>query len=524
MPSREFTDQDQTYLAMAIQQTQDLGTRRTAEARAPFDLDNPNVRIFVAAFDGTGNEADVDFARGKTSNVARIRDGVHALHDPQVAVGYEVGPGTQAGGLAAARDMMSGRSGPERVQAMYDQFRDQSHQWLNENPQAQISVITTGFSRGAVEASLFANTVHENGVRNQDPTQPALVAPQGVRQAALLFDPVATGEMEHFRRSLPTSVVTGVQLSSMDETRSLFPVTNILPTNQSADFSHLHVPGGHSDVGGAVKPDQGRGIGGFTGNIAADFVNDLTGREVLQKVPTGDLVMRVNTVESTGQSMAGLLSGRGYSANRLDNGQVNQLDGQVVAPNDARNHTPVALADAGMAYPNLNAPTFRGDLKRVDPESLPTPSPENRLLLEDATRRAKEILSHPDGRQAVDAALGRMPDEGAREDLRRNMPEQVNRLAADLTASAVVNKLERIDAAYLHTNDQGQTLLVGYQKHQHPELVKSAFSDMATALNTPAQANLDRIALPTANGPDQAHVLKPLEQGAAGPPIGHGGR
>lgn len=512
MPNREFTERDQTNLALAIQQTQDLGQRRDPAARQPFDLTNPDTRIFVAAFDGTGNEADVDLARGKTSNVARIRNDIQGLHDSQVSVGYQVGPGTQAGTFASLGDKMSGGTGPERVSAMYDQFRDQSHRWLSENPNAQIAVITTGFSRGAVEASLFANTVDQHGIRNQDPTQPNLVAPQGVRQAALLFDPVATGDMERFKRSLPDSVVTGLQLSSMDETRSLFPVDNILPKNNSTNFSHIHVPGGHSDVGGAVKPDQGRGIGDITGNIAADFVNDLTQRQVLRSLPTGEMKLQVNTVDSTGQSMAGFVTGRGYRADRLDGGQVDALEGAVVAPADARRPVHVAPEEAGAAYPGLNPPSVRDDLKALDPYAMPHVTPQNAHLLEDATRRAKEVLANPEGFRAVNDTLGRMGDLG--QELLANKPEVVNRLAADLTASAVVNKLERIDAAYLHPTGDGHTLLVGYQQHQHPELVKSAFADIEGALRTPAQANLDRIAPPAAPGvPDPDRVLQPLEHG-----------
>src|SRR3546814_2171703 len=99
---------------------------------------------------------------------------------------------------------------------------------------AKISTVGIGFSRGAEEVAALLRMIEERGI--QDPTgaeytyhkdglikdveytRPPLVPPGQTVQAALLFDPVATGVKEHDQR-LPSTVMSALQITAADERR-----------------------------------------------------------------------------------------------------------------------------------------------------------------------------------------------------------------------------------------------------------------------------------------------------------------
>src|SRR3546814_3752839 len=129
-----------------------------------------------------------------------------------------------------------------RVETAYDQFCKQAKIWLSEDPDAKISILGIGFSRGAEEVAALRRMIEERGI--QDPTgaeytyhkdglikdveytRPPLVPPGQTVQAALLFDPVATGVKEHDRR-LPSTVMSALQITAEDERRDQFESTNL---------------------------------------------------------------------------------------------------------------------------------------------------------------------------------------------------------------------------------------------------------------------------------------------------------
>lgn len=77
---------------------------------------NSHERIFMAAFDGTGNDADKDPEHA--TNIAKIRDQVEARYkagDKQVVVEYLAGPGTQHNRLARAWDLARGHTYEPRI-------------------------------------------------------------------------------------------------------------------------------------------------------------------------------------------------------------------------------------------------------------------------------------------------------------------------------------------------------------------------------------------------------------------------
>jgi hypothetical protein len=257
-------------------------------------------RLFIAAFDGTGNSLHKD-APGNLTNVARIREQVEALHKrgeaPQIATGYVEGPGTQ-GGLPGIADAMGGGTYEARMEEMYLQFTQKAAKWLKENPDADIRVAAIGFSRGAEQAAGFTRLIEERGI--QDPagmnvvrdqrgfieklefTRPPLREPGTVIQAVGLFDPVGTGEPRNHDRRLPPSVVSGFQITAEDERRNLFQSTRILDpgVTDGGRFLNVTVAGAHSNIGGSYTLD---GLSIRSGNLMIDYLNALSDPPFLQK-------------------------------------------------------------------------------------------------------------------------------------------------------------------------------------------------------------------------------------------------
>lgn len=262
------------------------------------DKDDSHQRLYVAAFDGTGNDADRDPEHA--TNVDKIRKQIETLKSDRIGVGYVAGPGTQSGAWASAMDGKNGNTYDERIEAMYKQFIGKAAIWHKEDPQAQISIADIGFSRGAEQAAGFARIVQERGI--QDPagakytldkegqitgvkyTKPPLVAPGQVAQAVALFDPVGTGEPATEKdRRLPSSVISGLQLKSEDEKRSDFKGTNIIDPGMTGNerFLGVLVPGAHSDVGGSYHRN---GLSNRAGNLVIDYLNSLSDQPFLKKL------------------------------------------------------------------------------------------------------------------------------------------------------------------------------------------------------------------------------------------------
>lgn len=272
---------------------------------APILLDESNLqqRLFVASFDGTGNsKRDPE----KLTNIALVdeqfrgyaRDAEDRLGFVPIHAGYVAGPGTQ-GVVSGLVDAAYGSSYQARIEDMYLQFVTQAREWLVENPDADIRILATGFSRGAEQAAGFTRLVEARGI--QDPTNavvkrdadgliigevvypnPPLRAPGTVVQAAVLLDPVGTGAPRQNDRRLAESVVSAFQITALDERRNLFQGTLITDPGQTPDgrFLNVSVAGAHSDVGGGYRRD---GLGVLAGNLAIDYANALIRPPPLEK-------------------------------------------------------------------------------------------------------------------------------------------------------------------------------------------------------------------------------------------------
>jgi len=258
---------------------------------------NPHARLYVACFDGTGNDVNKDPAHA--TNVAKIyKQILENSGNPQIAGGYVPGPGTQDGWWARTVDSATGGTYEPRIEKMYALFIDQAKRWRDADPNAQIRLADIGFSRGSEQAAGFARLVHERGIQDHSGViyqtdadgmitgvryaKPPLVAPGQVPQVEGLFDAVGTGEPYQHDRRPPPSVISGLHIMAQDERRSVFPSDRIIDPGLTPDgrFLGVTVAGAHSDVGGGYL---GNGLAIRNGNMMADYLNALSDKPFLQK-------------------------------------------------------------------------------------------------------------------------------------------------------------------------------------------------------------------------------------------------
>lgn len=131
--------------------------------------ENSHEKLFVAAFDGTGNDKVNDPAHA--TNVARISDQLELLRDngnEQIYVEYLPGPGTQPNPIESKLDSALGFTSPEKVEQMYRLGVDKANEWLHADPEVQVRALSSGFSRGGSQAAAFTNVLHERGIPDLD--------------------------------------------------------------------------------------------------------------------------------------------------------------------------------------------------------------------------------------------------------------------------------------------------------------------------------------------------------------------
>ncbi|MBW8822710.1 MAG: DUF2235 domain-containing protein [Xanthomonadales bacterium] len=296
-----------TYAASPEQlRTFEDASRDLASFSAPVlrHASDPNEYLYIAAFDGTGNDAEFDPAH--KTNIGLMVDQIAEYRQQgganlNVQAQYEFGVGTRGNGLEKAVDLATGHSYDKRLEDLYSRFCIQSRDWLKENPNAQIRVADIGFSRGAEQAAGFSRLVHERGIMDPDSRRMHrdghgntvveytrnLVPPGTVAQAVGMFDPVGTGEPRNHDRRLPPSVLSAFQITAENERRGLFKSTHILDPGMTGDgrFLNVMVAGAHSDVGGSYHRN---GLSTRSDNLMIDYLNAVSDRPFLHKSPVPD--------------------------------------------------------------------------------------------------------------------------------------------------------------------------------------------------------------------------------------------
>jgi len=290
------TAADRKAYAKAAQEVGDLSVPRM------FNSSDPHSRFYIANFDGTGNDLwkDPEHATNVGNLHLQLADASH--RDPRVQSGYIKGAGTQEGLITRTIDGATGGSYDERIEEMYFDFITRAKEWIDADPDADIRLLATGFSRGAEQAAGFLRLVHERGIQNPDGREvihhtigpdtyvwhlSPLRAPGKTLMTEFLLDPVGTGEPNNHDRQPTSAMTAGVQFTAKDERRNAFPSTQIIPPGRSADgrFVGITLPGAHSDIGGSYHQN---GLSVLAFNMMADYVNALGGKMLVHRllVPT----------------------------------------------------------------------------------------------------------------------------------------------------------------------------------------------------------------------------------------------
>ncbi|MGH8105053.1 MAG: XVIPCD domain-containing protein [Arenimonas sp.] len=457
---------------------------------------NPHERLFIAAFDGTWNDAEKDPQH--LTNIGIFSNQVAELgKNPESRVGgyYVKGVGTQDNFLERTFDGAFGYTYEQRLEQMYVQFIKQAAVWLKEDPQAQIRIAEIGFSRGAEQAAGFARLVHERGIQDWtgiretrdengrmhiEYTRPALVNPGQIPQAVGLFDPVGTGEPRLHDRRLPPSVVSGFQIVAEDELRGSFKSTSIIDQGLTPDGRLLGVTvaGAHTNVGNGYHLN---GLGIRSGNLMTDYLNALSDKPYLHK--TAEPVdPAMNVVHRSEEGMHGLM-------------RINAAD-----QGDAR-RTVETMAPRGVKGDRENAEPVDASLRStLEYRNMPITQPPSPKAMAGVSHTDPTQSDHPDhvlykqSQSAIgklDHAMGRVSDAAS------------ERMAASLTVLAKQEGIQRIDNVVLSKANEyvkaGENVILVQGRLEDPSHLR-AYMKTKVAIETPVaesfgklgQSDLDR--------------------------------
>jgi len=245
-----------------------------------FDEKNKHDYLFIALADGTENDKK---NLEKYTNVSQLEKDIEDNSNPKIAFHYEAGVGTFEGEgnkldkTKAKFDAMFSRSHKERVEKIYNKFSKQANIWKSKDPDANISIVEVGFSRGAGVISLLNQMIHEKGIQDTETkriidgklqlTGEYLIQPGQISQSVLLYDPVTTSMKENM--SLSNSTVSALQINAKDEYRSLFPLSKIA---QGKNQLEINLPGCHTDIGGGYEKN---GLSLYSKDIGNQYLNKM---------------------------------------------------------------------------------------------------------------------------------------------------------------------------------------------------------------------------------------------------------
>lgn len=262
----------------AVFPVSDLDRRSVADrvaalnTRVPYiqaTAQSPHVRVYKVAFDGTLNDRQRVPKAEQYTIVAHIAK----LIDEGGDVDYRRGPGMQGKSIDWS-DAMFGTTSigvAQQAKARYDAV---AQRWRAADPDVEIRIFVTGFSRGAATARHFMNLVAADDARLHG----AAPGRHAATLYALLFDTVSTGQTDKMQLALPAALDYLVHFVALDEARPLFkPLIDVTPAAkggkpilgvQSAFLPNrinlVSMPGAHSDVGASYVDGIGNAYVVFT--------------------------------------------------------------------------------------------------------------------------------------------------------------------------------------------------------------------------------------------------------------------
>lgn len=250
------------------------------------DLENnPHLHVYFVAIDGTGNNRDHLKSDQQATIPAVMEADLHARYeraDNPLASRFESryysGVGTQTDNpLYNLVDQALSLTDKDILKKAYEDFQHQAKEWIAQDPQAEIYLVASGFSRGAAISRNLMNMVDRAGIPEdssfkaffnapeaEKAQMPRLREPGEVHMAAVLFDTVST-LMTVKNLEIPSSADYVVHLVSDNDKRFLtFPADSILEKPGESNDPRLvevHLPGVHTDIGnGYLDKDRGGNV------------------------------------------------------------------------------------------------------------------------------------------------------------------------------------------------------------------------------------------------------------------------
>lgn len=239
-----------------------------------YELNGKSVQVYKVAFDGTLNDVAHVGAGERETVIGHIKKSIIDVH-------YYRGPGMQNLYFMNWLDAVIGFTSADIAQEAKRDFFEQASKWLETDPNVEIRVFVTGFSRGAAIARHFMNIVEQDWSNSSVINADINNAPHFY---ALLYDTVSTGQMDRLQLSLPSSLDYLIHIVAKDEPRSFFmPIVDSEEDGNSVNtfnitnnfFSHrvnsLILPGAHSDIGASYPT----GIGDIYRDISEKLLNQM---------------------------------------------------------------------------------------------------------------------------------------------------------------------------------------------------------------------------------------------------------
>ncbi|MES2260581.1 MAG: hypothetical protein V4724_18830 [Pseudomonadota bacterium] len=223
------------------------------------------VRHFTFGFDGTMNDRDRVPPGEQPTITAKITSRLKGRYSP--------GPGMQSPHYRNLIDGMFGYSSSTIAQKAADELMVKAKELLNAEPQTEIRVFVTGFSRGSAIARHFMNLVDQRA-------QASETMRNHIYFYAILFDTVPTGQTDTLDLPIAPSLDYLVHFVARDESRVFFkPLVDRAPASAyrfsgegifpiPERINEIPLPGAHSDIGGAYE----HGIGAMYQQLSEELL------------------------------------------------------------------------------------------------------------------------------------------------------------------------------------------------------------------------------------------------------------
>ncbi|HEU0305961.1 MAG TPA: DUF2235 domain-containing protein [Lysobacter sp.] len=441
---------------------------------------DPHQYLMYSLFDGTGQDADDPEQR--PTNVGHLRAQLlKATMDPaqRTDFSYVRGIGTQKNPVARYADALIPFTWDDKIEEAYRAIANQTAEWKAHDPDARISIVHAGYSRGAVLVPGLTRLIDRYGIADPDGlsfgrdahgnitvigAKPPLAEPGEVAQAVGLFDPVATNMPRNYDARLSPSVISGLSMLAANERREAYPHQAIVDLEMTADgrFVGARVPGGHSNVGGGNGDE---GLEALAFNAMADYFNGLSDRQLFSHRALPDDPARYTVYQ-----VRGITAVAGLDDDGERNLRTELANCKIVDP--CRDAEPVdrALAEQfeyRLLRPSAPAPAWSAMALEANRDSGFVAAPSDPGHPDHA--RLERIR---DGVRRFDEDAGRAPDEGS------------ERLSRSLLAASKEQALGRVDHVVLGSDGRQVFAVEG---GLHDPWRRWAAVEVVQAMRTPVE-------------------------------------